>query len=99
MKNAAFWDMTPRGSCWNRLNQRQVLLPSSGWKVVLRNVLQLVVTANVPSSLILSTLKTEAIYSSETSFLTRATRRHVKEEDILYGTFLHSVQENYRLSK
>jgi hypothetical protein len=45
--------------------------------VVLRIVLQFLVTTNVvPSSLILSTLMTEAIRSTETSVLKRATRRH-----------------------
>jgi hypothetical protein len=41
--------------------------------------------ANVPSSLIRSTLKMEAIRSSETSVLTRATRRHIIEDGILRG--------------
>jgi hypothetical protein len=37
----------------------------------------------VPSSLILLTLMMETIRSSETSVLTRATRRHIAEGDIL----------------
>jgi hypothetical protein len=42
----------------------------------LHNVVQLLFIANVvPSSLILSTLKMEELLSSETSVLTRATRR------------------------
>jgi hypothetical protein len=50
----------------------------------LRSVLQLLVTANVlPSSLILSSLMLEAINSSETSVLARATRRHILKEVIL----------------
>jgi hypothetical protein len=47
-------------------------------------VLHLLVTANVvPSSLILLTPTIEVILSFETSVLTRATRRHVPEYDIL----------------
>jgi hypothetical protein len=41
------------------------------------------VTANVPSTLILSKLMIEAIHSPETSVLTRATRRHIPEDSIL----------------
>jgi hypothetical protein len=54
-------------------------------EVFLRNVLQLLAAANVvPSSLILFTLTMEAIRSSETSVLARATRRHIPEHGILH---------------
>jgi hypothetical protein len=48
------------------------------------SVLRLLVTANiVPGFPILVTLMMEAIQSSETSDLTRATQRQIPEEDIL----------------
>jgi hypothetical protein len=47
------------------------------YSVLLRSVRRLLVTANVPSSPILVTLMMEALSSSETSVLTRATRRNI----------------------
>jgi hypothetical protein len=46
----------------------------------------LIVIANdVPSSPILLTLMIEAIISSETSVLTRASRHHIEEDGVLYS--------------
>jgi hypothetical protein len=83
MKNAVFSDVTPCGSCKNRvLKERnasiiRVTRIGESHIVFLRNVRRFLVTGNVHSSPILVTLMMEALRSSETSVHARSTGRNV----------------------
>jgi hypothetical protein len=57
-----------------------------GTTLAFRSILQLLVTANVVPGSQIVTLMIEAIRFSETSVLTRATRRNIPESGIFLGT-------------
>jgi hypothetical protein len=84
IKNAVFWDIIPCGRGFGvnyRLHHQGDQNPCARNNVSVR---QLLVTGNVdPSSQILFTLMMEALLSSETSFLTRATLYNITEDGIL----------------
>jgi hypothetical protein len=90
MKNSIFWDVMPCGSFKKSTFLRKVSPSSSGRKESAScEVLQLLVTVNVPRSLILFTLMLEEISSSETLVSTRATQCHIPEDSI-YHSHLHA---------
>jgi hypothetical protein len=67
MKNAVFWDVSPCGSY--SISSQPASVASYGERC--------------SCSQILVTLKMEALYSPETSVLTRSTRRNIREDGIL----------------
>jgi hypothetical protein len=86
MMDAVFWDAVPCRSCVNRRFGRTYRLNLQCRKICERgtSVNKLQPPAHAGSSLAgFSTLKMEAICSSETSVHTRSTRRHIPEDGIL----------------
>jgi hypothetical protein len=88
MKNDIFLDVTPCGCCKNRRFRGTYRLHRQNDK----NQRARNVSSNcadvVPSSLILVTLIMDATHSTETSVLTRATRRHIPEGGVLHSLSL-----------
>jgi hypothetical protein len=85
MENAVFSDVAPCRSCVNRRFGGKYCVHHQGRKICERRT-SLQPPAHDGSSLAdSSTLKMEAVRSSETSVHTRSTRRHIPEDGILHS--------------
>jgi hypothetical protein len=96
VKNDVFWDVTPCGSCKNRRFERTYPLHNRVKRISVLETTSAVTSINVVfSSLTIFTLMMEAILSSETSALTRATRRHIPEDGIFHSHRHENLNPTY----
>jgi hypothetical protein len=87
MQNAVYWDVTPCGSCKNRISEERMAFIIRVTRI--GQLGMLAVTRNRSTLLKFVarwfTLMMEAIRSSETSVLTAATRRNIQDHCILHS--------------
>jgi hypothetical protein len=97
MKNGVFWDVTPCGSCKNRISEKRSASFIRVTKISeLETTLAVTSTASVvPSSPILVALMKKALSFSETLVITRATRRNISET--ILDRKLVGISHNYSI--